>query len=227
MAERRGGYSLDLGRWLVWLGMAGLGLTFWAPWVSAERTRRVEDGADQIAELLQLTAGSMQPLEPMAPFDRTALVARWLRAIAAEGLPWRDLQLIEPPLAGTVLSAHDQHYLFQLARTPSDLRPGTTLVSSIAPLETLAWPRTVAGPAHSVFYYTEMGDAAFTRNLQAGYVGTDADRPLAGAGQRSKDPTSDAPGAYRTAVLKAIVRQDDERWLVRWRPVRRTRTGSH
>jgi hypothetical protein len=210
MGGHREPRNLNLGRWLLWAGLVGLGVSFWIPWAVAERTARTEERADRLAGLLLATAS---PAQALVAGDRAllaTLLARVRLLAATRGVFADDLELLdEDPPAGVLGTFANKHYLFQLAFSPP---PDPRLLQQDSPLplplEVVAWPREGVGPAHAVFFSSEIADAAFTRNLQAGYLGLRSKhRPQPGKSYRRDDPRAGQTRDYRGG--------DDERWLLR------------
>lgn len=201
---------MNLGRWLLWAGLLGLAVSFWVPWAMAERTARTEERADRIAGMLLATASPMQPIERPDPTLLPTLLARVQLLAASRGVFADDLEPItEPPPPGVLATFANKHYLFQLAFSPpANARLHVEDSPLPLPLEVIAWPRDPVGPAHAVFFSSEVADPAFTRNLQAGYVGLPSQhRPLPGCAYRRDDPRTGQTRDYRSA--------DGERWLLR------------
>lgn len=189
------------GNWLLGAGLIALGVTFWIPFVVAQRTARVEGRADALAAVLLQQAGALQPFAMDDPFQRAVLEARVQAAAAARGVFAIDLRpLAAPP--GTLRWAN-KHYLFQLAVSPPPMeRDGG---QGAPPLEVMAWPHQATTAGHAAFFHCQTADSSFTRNLQHNYAGADH-APAPGAGHRRSDPRGESPWSYRGL--------DDERWLV-------------
>lgn len=217
MSPGRSRRNFNLGNWLLGTGAAALGFSFWVPYASGSRTARTEERACDVAEILLHEAAAMQPLDLADPSQQATLLARTLRACVHGGVFAADLQYEQVPAdAGAVLWLRNKHYLFQLGPTPADpKRP--SLAGTIAPLEVLAWPGDESCPGHATFYAAEGSDSAFTRNLQADYVGREppawsnnrpvpSRRPQPAAGQRRDQGLELEYGAWRGL--------DDERWLL-------------
>jgi hypothetical protein len=210
MSGHREPRSLNLGRLLVWTGIAGLLVSFWVPWGVAQRTARTEDRADRLALLLLQTATPMQPLAGADDATLATLLARTQLLASSRGLFAEDLERIdESPPPGALATFANKHYLFQLAFSPpTNPRQLSSSSSLPLPLELMAWPREPNGPAHAAFFCSEVAEPAFSRNLQQGYVGLDR-RPAPGSGYPRDEARAGQDCAYRDAV--------DERWLLRVR----------
>jgi hypothetical protein len=217
MAEGRRQRNFNLGNWLVGAGALALVASFWVPFAAAGRTARAEERAGDVADVLLGCAGAMQPFDPVDPWQRDVLLARLVCACSCGGIYAADLALQEPPAdAPGVLWLHNKHYLFQLGPVPCDPHRQAP-ANTIPALEVVAWPADSSCPGHAAFYAAEGTDAAFTRNLQADYQGTQPPawtdgraesqrRPPPGAGLRRESGQDAERGGYRGL--------DDERWLV-------------
>lgn len=190
--------GLNLGNVLVLLGIAGLVTTFFVPSWSASRVARVEQRAQETAEVLHEIAASIGTADPTAELPA---IADRLRARCSEiGQPDSDLPELEPD-AGPTATFGNRHYLFRIVRRPPP--PGAEPeAAEEQPLEVYAWPRTTLPPGKTVFYFPVEGRAAFTRNLSAGYAGLSR-APPPGAGVPRDEPDEDS---YRS--------RDDERWIL-------------
>lgn len=199
----RGGFC-DPAAWYTVAGVALIAASLWLPWLTAERTARVELRADRLAALL-LRAGRSVVADP-SPADLDHVWARFLALAQADGVFFADVERLVPPLPDTLLAFTNKHYAFQLAHSPlpgappSSPPPGAELA-----LEATAWPLHPAGPGHAVYFQSDDAPRAYTRNLTTGFVGLGHERPPPGAGQRATSPF-DTARSYRSA--------SDERWLV-------------
>jgi hypothetical protein len=202
--------NLNLGRLLVWAGIAGLLVSFWVPWAVAQRTARTEDRADRLSLVLLQTAAPMQPLEGADAATLSTLLARAKSLASTRSVYGDDLERVEEnPPPGVLVTFANKHYLFQLAFSPpANARQPSTPTLPL-PLELMAWPREPNGPAHAAFFCSEIAEPAFSRNLQQGYVGLDR-RPLPGNSYPRDEARAGQVRAYRDAV--------DERWLLRRKP---------
>lgn len=199
--------------WYCVLGALVLAATFWIPLVTAQRTARVEERGDRLAELLLAEGAAAAPLDWDDPAVRAFLHARLLLAGAATGIYVADLEVVEPQPAPEAFTLRNKHYVIQLRPAPpagEGSREGSGRDDGRrAPLEALAWPLAAAGPGHAVFFHPEDAERAYTRNLQAGYHGLDpADWPGRGRAHRRAD-------ARRSWDYRDF---DDERWLLHDRP---------
>lgn len=209
MGGHRAPRNFNLGKWLLWAGLIVLGLTFWIPWAVAERTARTEARADSLASMLLQTASAMQPLGD-EPWRFEVLLARLQLLAATRAVFADDLELLDGPApAGVLATFANKHYLLQLACSPpADPRQRRADSTLPQPLEVVAWPREALGPAHAAFFYSEIAEPAFTRNLQKGYHARGSSRPLPGQSYRqSADPRAGQVSSYRGL--------DDEHWLLR------------
>jgi hypothetical protein len=189
------------GNWYLALGLGGLVMTIYVPWLAAQRTTRVEQRAERIASLLAATAAEFDG-------DFTAercevLAARFLRRVAADGEFAADLEVATTP-GSAWLRFVNKHYTLQLQPSPPspELPVGR---DATLPFEVVAWPRDDAGPGHSKYFFPEHGPRAFTRNL--------AGRYSAGAGESSPGSCHPVPGQGREGQ-RAYRSADDERWLL-------------
>ena len=203
MGRRPRNRNFNLGNLLVLLSVVGLGVSFWVPYGTAERTARVEGRAGDIAKVILATASAMQPIDLQDPFTRAVLQARVVKACDAWGLPASNfLQGDQPiePFDWPSLVFRGRHYCFQVTVTPADRSAG----AAVPPVEVYAWPNNPVGPGHTVFFFPETGEPAFSRNLVANYAAfTRAPRP--GAGRHRPLNRESRPEAYRG--------YDEERWL--------------
>ncbi|GAB4143579.1 MAG: hypothetical protein Fur0037_11230 [Planctomycetota bacterium] len=205
MVQRRAARNRNPAQWLLTVGLIGLGLTFWIPWAVAARTARTEGRADALCSLFLAVFSEFLDARTL---DRAALetaLARVQRLAAARGVFADDLELQDRADGGFLALFANKHYLFGIAKSPpADQR--APVGNLPPPIEVLAWPRESTGPAHAVFFDSQIADAAFTRNLEAGYRGAER-MPSPGAGHRPSDPRAGFGFDYRGT--------DDERWLLR------------
>ncbi|MEO6593827.1 MAG: hypothetical protein ABIP94_03645 [Planctomycetota bacterium] len=189
--------------WYTLLGVVMLGLSVWVPFLSAERTARIEQRADQIASHLLAAARSM-PFELDGPTLEVVL-ARFFALAERDGVFTNDLQVLDPPLPATLLTLENKHYGFHLAISPPD--PAAIVGTDTQPgYEVVAWPLSAVGPGRSVFFYPDNAPRAFTRNLSIGYEGLGDRRPVPGKCHRRT-----AQGQQPTSAYRAY---DDERWIL-------------
>lgn len=189
--------------WYAAFGVAVLVATVWLPYLSAQRTARVEGRADQIAGLL-LEAARDFP-EAIEPADVDHVLARLFALAARDGTHVADLELREEPLPGILLVLQNKHYLFHLAASPVEAQAAPSH-GAVPSYHVAAWPVRAFGPGHSAFFLALDAPRAYTRNLTAGYVGTGKDRPLPERLHRRPGGTFEAAKSYRNL--------DDERWIV-------------
>lgn len=190
----------DPARWYLLVGVALLATSIWVPFLTAERTARTEQRADQIAAaLLQAVNEQVFPLD-----DETLpiVLARCYCLAASDGQFVGDLEPIDEAPADVLLCLQNKHYLFHLAVSPPDQAavPGRGTVPSY---EVMAWPRERIGPAHSAFFYPDNALRAYSRNLAASHYGMRR-RPAPGTNHRRAE-TLLVGRSYRSA--------DDERWI--------------
>ena len=173
------------------------------PFLTAERTARIEARADQISGLLlEATRGQ---LGAILPGDLPNVQARFHALAARDDVPIGDLEVLEPALSGTLLTLQNKHYLFYLAASVPD---ADAVVSrdAVPAFEVMAWPIRSIGPGHSAFFQSDSAPRAYTRNLTVSYVGTAAARPFASNAHRRASSMFEISHSYRD--------QRDERWIV-------------
>jgi hypothetical protein len=189
-----------------WYLVAGAGLivfSVWLPWLAAARTTRVERRAERIASLLLIASRELPPADLAA--DGDLLQGRFWRLCGASGEHVDDLEVVVPPLPGTLLVLRNKHYAFQLAMAP--IPPDAVVARDAVPTrEVLAWPLAATGPGHCVFFHAEATPRAYTRNLTANYRGLGAYRPPPGAAQAPVVSGSMPAHSYRA--------RGDERWIL-------------
>ncbi len=183
------------------LGIALLGVSAYVPFATAARTARLELRADQVATTL-LEATLDRPLG-IGPSDVPNVLARFHALARRDGVHVADLEVVEPPLAGTLLTLRSNHYAFHLAVSAPEI-PSAHRDARDA-YEVVAWPLAAIGPAHSAFFLPDDSLRSYSRNLYRGYHGFDDARPLPGRHHRRRSALFDLPKAYRS--------RDDERWL--------------
>ncbi len=189
-----------------WYLVAGAGLiafSVWLPWLAAARTTRVERRADRIAALLLQAGNELSPADMAA--DGELLQGRFWLLAGASAEHIDDLEVVEPPIPGTLLVLRNKHYAFQLAMAP--LPPDAVVARDAVPTrEVLAWPLAATGPGHCVFFHAEAAPRAYTRNLTANYRGLGDYRPPPGAAQAPLIAGSAPTISYRARA--------DERWIL-------------
>lgn len=198
---RRRGIGTPAG-WYTLLGAVLLGISIWVPFGTAERTARVEHRADQITGLL--LEASRPLVGAIDPAAAPLLMARFHALSLRDGVYVSDLERVEPPLPGTLLTLRNKHYAFHLAASPPEANALVGRDTEPA-YEALAWPLSAVGPGHSAFLYCDDAPRAYTRNLSAGYVGLEGRRPRPGRSHRRSSGV-DNEHFYRSF--------DDERWIV-------------
>lgn len=186
--------------WYVATGLGLLAATLFAPYLTATRTTRVELRADAIAA--DLLEAALQAGPVLTADEVPILRARFAALTARDGLFVGDLEFLEQPWEGTIVSARNKHYCFHVAVSPPDpeYEPSRGALPSY---EVMAWPRTAIGPAHSAYLHAENSVPAYTRNLAKGYH--EDNRPHPGSGQRRPGGLYEWTKAYRG--------QDDEFWF--------------
>lgn len=192
----------------VGLGIALLGGTFALFAYAASRSVRAEERGDLLAATVLSEARAIAPLNFAEPWEHEHLYARVLIAATARGLFAADLEVREPrdtPSFGFL----NKHYCIEVRPSPrSELEPDPDRISP--PIEVMAWPRSRTGPARSVYFHPDDADAAYSRNLQSGYVDDGSTRiPVPGRSHRRND------GRLGVWDYRGF---DDERWLLEARP---------
>jgi hypothetical protein len=201
MQQPRRWRAIDPANLYVAVGLLLLLGSLWVPWLTAQRTARVERRADELAELLLEVAEPFAP--PVEPQLREYLLARLQKLATCRGVLVGDLEEVDPPSPGASWTLQNKHYLFSLQPSPPE--PNLLVGRDTVPaFEVVAWPREQIGPGHCAFFHPAGAPRAFTRNLAADYHGL-GQAPKPGASHRLAR-SSDHPAAYRGA--------DDERWLV-------------
>jgi hypothetical protein len=203
MSEWRPSIWRNPAAWYTTFGMLLLAFSLYIPWLTASRTTRVEERADQIAEALLLAAGDVAPAWPLDEGDLQVLLARFHAYAERERVYVNDLERVASPSPGAILCLVNKHYAVQLAESPPlpDARVGQGTVPA---LEVTAWPLSAVGPGLCAFFYPENAERAFSRNLRAGYAGFGR-RPMPGDSHRHGDNAT-----FRTFYSG----RDDERWNV-------------
>lgn len=203
MGSRSRKRNFNPGNLLVGLAVGALGLSFWVPYGTADRTARVEERAGEIAALLLEAASDCQPLDLTDDRLYTLLEARTVKAAHAQGIP--SSSFVDPDLPVEELDwgsflYRGKHYCYQVTVTPEDQLQGDV----VAPVEVYAWPATELGPGHTVFFFSETDYPAFSRNLSSGFAGTE-NAPKPGLGRPHPDDRRESRDWYRGT--------DDERWI--------------
>lgn len=188
--------------WWIAGGLAMLVASVWVPFLTAERTARVEGRADQIAGLL-LDATRGFPTA-IAADELPIVLARFYALTLRDRVHVADLEVQAEPLPETLLTLRNKHYLFYVAESAPE--PQAIASRDAGPAyEVMAWPITNLGPGHSVFFHADNAPRAYTRNLTAGYVGTDTP-PVPATSHRRSGTLFEVARSYRNG--------DDERWIV-------------
>ena len=203
MGSRSRKRNFNPGNLIVLLAVGALGLSFWVPYGTADRTARVEERAGEIAALLLEAASDCQPLDLGSREVYSLLQARTAKAAHSRGIPgssFVDPELPEEELDWGSFLYRGKHYCFQVTLTPEKRLAGDL----VAPVEVYAWPATEVGPGHTVFFFSETEYPAFSRNLSSGFAGT-TNAPRPGLGLPHPDDPRDNPDWYRGT--------DDERWI--------------
>jgi len=199
--QQRRRRAFDPANLYVAIGLLLLLGSLFVPWLTAQRTTRVERRADDLAALLLEVADSLAP--PLDAATREFLLARLLALATSRGVLVSDLEEVDPPSPGAEWTLQNKHYLFALQSSPPE--PNLLVGRDTVPaLEVVAWPRDRLGPGHCAFFHPADAPRAFTRNLVADYHGVDGG-PRPGQSHRFMR-SIDHPGTYRGG--------DDERWLV-------------
>ena len=187
-------------RWHLLAGTAAVVATIALPWLSANRTARVEARA---SDLLDVLLQSCQDASRHQPADAAHVYARTLALAAARGAMVADLERLDAEPSEVLLA--NKHYLFRIAPTPAD--PAQRHAPDAVPAMTgLAWPLDLASAGHAMFFAAEDASRAYTRNLAQAHHGQDRRRPPDGAGRRRPGSAFDLPYAYRS--------QGEDRWIL-------------
>lgn len=202
---RRRGIGTPAG-WYTLLGLALLGASLWVPFGTARRTARLEQRADEIAALL-LAATATIP-GPLDDADVPHVLACFFALALRDEVHIGDLERVDPPLPGTLLTLQNKHYAFHLAVSPP--AANATVGRGTEPAyEAMAWPLEAIGPGHSAFFHADDAQRAYTRNLGAGnrapLQGLGGERPTPGHSHRRPTTAIDTRWFYRSF--------DDERWI--------------
>jgi hypothetical protein len=198
---RRRGIGTPAG-WYTLIGLALLGASIWVPFLTAERSARVEQRADQISGLL------LEAIRPLGQLDGDSvpvILGRFHRLALRDRVHVGDLEPLAEPLPGTLLCLANKHYAFHVAVSP----PEETAVrgpDTEDAYEALAWPLSEGGPGHGVFFHPDDALRAYTRNLNAGYHGFGERRPEPGRCHRRDLTLIEGSRLYRSA--------GDERWIL-------------
>lgn len=171
---------------------------------TARRSARAEGRADLLARILLEQAQPLAPIDWTSEWQRMHLEARLFAAASAERVPVSELVDLPADDAPGFRFAN-KHYAITVRPSP---RRDADLPDDVGdlPLESLAWPRELVGPAKSVFFHPEDADRAYSRNLHSDYNdGSPQSRPQPGWLHRRQDAGRRA-WDYRA--------WDDERFLV-------------
>ncbi|MEM7199303.1 MAG: hypothetical protein AAF628_03495 [Planctomycetota bacterium] len=193
----------NLGNLIVVLGVVGLVVTLWVPYITAGRVARIERNAEDharalLAATLDAAEGAWDPQATGAVGDLASRVPQ----VAAV-----------PPDAGRTglpagLYFESKHYLYSVFTRGPDDQIGDDTAAPPA-FEVFAWPRSYLGPGRSAFYFPAGGRPAYTRNLKSAYQGFGAP-PQPGEGRPREDGLSEPDYGYHDRL--------DERWLWLERP---------
>jgi len=191
--------SWNVGNLLVALGIVALALSLWVPHATAKRVARIEGRAEDITKLL---ADILR--EDAIAIETDGAADRIIQGARDRGMPWPlepRRSPVKQPGAPARIDLVGKHYCYRITREPQT-RATLDTPPAAMPLEVYGWPRSVLGPARTVFFFAADQRASYTRNLGAGYTGWGrAPQPGAGA------PREDTPWgeSYRGS--------DDERWI--------------
>jgi hypothetical protein len=187
-------------RWHLLAGALAVAATIALPWLSANRTARVEDRASELLDaLLQACQGAGRHESP----DAEHAYARTVALAAARGVLVTDLERVDGTSTDVCLA--NKHYLFRIAPTPAD--PAQRHAADAVPaLAGLAWPLDLASAGHAMFFAAEDASRAYTRNLAQAHHGRDRRQPPEGTGRRRPGSAFDLPYAYRS--------QGEDRWIL-------------
>jgi hypothetical protein len=216
--------KLNLGNALLLVGVGVLGFSIWLPYLSAERTYRVEIRADRNCASLCQIVRSMPGLSFHDPNVQEQILTR---------LQNDRLNPVEPPaaLAGKAFFFTSKHYVFMVTQTPPERLPEPIELPTIVPMsprpgsewrwpwrfqeestrlpfEIYAWPASLTGPARTAFFYPSDTTPKFCHNLDPTYLGFES-FPQPGNARRKLDAGRGRPG-----VLKAYRGFDGARWLL-------------
>lgn len=216
--------SVNLGNVLLLVGVGVLGFSIWLPYLSAERTYRLEDRADRYCAKLCEIVRSMPRLNFQDPELHEQILSR---------LQSNRLTPVKPPaaLAGKAFFFESKHYLFMVTHTPPErlsepIEPRTVVPMSPCPgsewrwpwrferdsqplpFEIYAWPASITSPARTAFFYPSDTTPKFCHNLDPTYLGLES-FPQPGNARRKLDA-----GRGRTGVLRAYRGFDGARWLL-------------
>lgn len=190
--------------WFGLLGAAALLGTFYLVFAGARRTARAEARGEELAQLLLEIGNRVAPIEWDARWQGEHVLSLLLATAAARGVFVGDVELDESH-GPFELRCKNKHYCIALRPSPRPLAGQAPTIDGSEPLEAMAWPLDAVGPAHAVFFWPADAEAAYSRNLQSGYVDTPAARrPPPGCAHRRTD-------ARRAWNYRGI---DDERWLL-------------
>ena len=158
----------NLGNLLVWVGTAGLLLSFWWPYVLADRVARIEGWGENIGRKLLAAALEVEAAGRLDLDDPTTDAA--LDAVLGETPEAERIEPVPPPAGAPpgVLWFRGKHYAYLVGRTPAD---GAGRPPASRPIEVCVWPLRRTGPGRDAFVFTSDGLAAFTRNQRARYDG--------------------------------------------------------
>jgi hypothetical protein len=194
----------NAGNLLVGLGLVALGFLLTTPYAGAARTARVELRAAETMLALRDIIRAAAQLD-LGPAGATAL----LPALHA-----RLAHLEHPPgtypeaVAGEpgALRFASKHYCFQVAPTPLPEYQSAESQPATQAFEVHAWPMSAIGPGHAAFFCATDAEPAFTRNLDAGYVGFEQP-PIPGRTRTRGDPPVEPDQDWYRG-------RDDERWIL-------------
>lgn len=192
----------------VGLGLLALGGTFALIAYSATRSARAEERGDRLAAIVLQESRALAPVDFAEAWVHEHLYARTLFAASCQGVFVADLEAREPrDTPGFAFL--NKHYCIEVRPSPRADADTEDEGGDVA-FEVLAWPRSRTGPARSVFFHPADADAAYSRNLQEGYVEEDGDAlPVPGRAHRRND------GRLGVWDYRGF---DDERWLLELRP---------
>jgi hypothetical protein len=202
MQEWRQSWYANPAGWYTLLGLGLLLATLYVPWLTAERTARVERRAERLgAKLLDAVVEFDQCLEASS---LPTLLARWAMLNARDAEFTDDLEVVTTGRPGVLLTALNKHYAFQLAESPPppQFQAGR---DSVPAYEVVVWPRDQDGPGHAAYFLPSNAARAYTRNLSALYGGLDR-APLPGSCHSVPYIGRHEHWHYRSA--------NDERWIL-------------
>ncbi|MCU0864676.1 MAG: hypothetical protein MUC36_12840 [Planctomycetes bacterium] len=202
MSEWRQSWYANPASWYTLLGLGLLFTTLYVPWLTAERTARVERRAEHLGSQLLRT---VEELKLQLDAESVPLVmARWLMLAERDGEFHADLETIDSGVPGALLTARNKHYMFQLAESPppAQFHAGP---DGMPAYEVVVWPRDGNGPGHAAYFLPSNAPRAYSRNLSADYLGFER-APAPGSCHSTPNIGRQEQWHYRSV--------NDERWIL-------------